>query len=123
MKRTRCKLKKALYGLKQSPRAWFRRFAQVMVSLGYKQSRSNRSPKPSQSRPRPSPPNHHSRDQMRLGQLKASQPTEFRVSTPSPMADSNFTWLTPHGGFAYRLQPTDFRDQVIPIETGSITTR
>ena len=29
-------LKKALYGLKQSPRAWFSRFTQAMVSLGYK---------------------------------------------------------------------------------------
>ncbi|RDX72763.1 hypothetical protein CR513_47709, partial [Mucuna pruriens] len=27
------RLKKALYGLKQSPRAWFGRFAQVMISL------------------------------------------------------------------------------------------
>jgi len=33
-----CRLKKALYGLKQSPRAWFGRFTQAMVSLGYKQS-------------------------------------------------------------------------------------
>ncbi|RDY11816.1 hypothetical protein CR513_03467, partial [Mucuna pruriens] len=32
-----CRLKKALYELKQSPRAWFRRFSQVMISLGYKQ--------------------------------------------------------------------------------------
>ncbi|RDY01552.1 Copia protein, partial [Mucuna pruriens] len=27
-----CRLKKALYGLKQSPRAWFGRFSQVMIS-------------------------------------------------------------------------------------------
>ena len=33
-----CRLKKALYGLKQSPRAWFGRFTQAMVSLGYRQS-------------------------------------------------------------------------------------
>ena len=32
------KAKKALYGLKQSPRAWFGRFTQAMVSLGYRQS-------------------------------------------------------------------------------------
>ncbi|RDX98644.1 hypothetical protein CR513_18402, partial [Mucuna pruriens] len=36
-----CKLKKALYGLKQSSRAWFERFAQVMISLGYRQSQSD----------------------------------------------------------------------------------
>ena len=36
-----CKLKKALYGLKQSPRAWFERFAKVMILMKesrYKQS-------------------------------------------------------------------------------------
>jgi len=32
------KLKKALYGLKQSPRAWFGRFAKVMIVVCYKQS-------------------------------------------------------------------------------------
>ena len=35
------KLKKALYGLKQSPRAWFERFAKVMILMKesrYKQS-------------------------------------------------------------------------------------
>ena len=31
-----CKLKKALYGLKQSPRAWFGRFARVMITMGYR---------------------------------------------------------------------------------------
>ncbi|RDX62727.1 Copia protein, partial [Mucuna pruriens] len=36
-----CRLKKALYGLKQSPRAWFGRFAQVMISLGYMQSQGD----------------------------------------------------------------------------------
>ncbi|RDY07904.1 hypothetical protein CR513_07929, partial [Mucuna pruriens] len=36
------RLKKALYGLKQSPRAWFGRFAQVMISLGYRQSQGDR---------------------------------------------------------------------------------
>jgi hypothetical protein len=38
---TVCRLKKALYGLKQSPRAWFGRFAKVMVKLGYKQSQGD----------------------------------------------------------------------------------
>jgi len=36
-----CRLKKALYGLKQSPRAWFGRFTQVMVSVGYRQSQGD----------------------------------------------------------------------------------
>jgi len=36
-----CKLKKALYALKQSPRAWFERFTQAMVSLGYRQSQGD----------------------------------------------------------------------------------
>lgn len=36
-----CRLKKALYGLKQSPRAWFGRFAKVMLNLGYKQSQGD----------------------------------------------------------------------------------
>ncbi|RDX71655.1 hypothetical protein CR513_48958, partial [Mucuna pruriens] len=36
-----CRLKKALYGLKQSPRAWFGRFAQVMITLGYRQSQGD----------------------------------------------------------------------------------
>ena len=31
-----CKLKKALYGLKQSPRAWFGRFTQAMVSESFR---------------------------------------------------------------------------------------
>ena len=31
-------MKKALYGLKQSPRAWFGRFAKVMIIVGYKQN-------------------------------------------------------------------------------------
>ena len=35
------KLKKALYGLKQSPQAWFRRFAKVMITVGYKQRHSD----------------------------------------------------------------------------------
>ncbi|RDY02259.1 putative mitochondrial protein, partial [Mucuna pruriens] len=30
-----------MYGLKHSPRAWFGRFAQVMISLGYKQSQGD----------------------------------------------------------------------------------
>ncbi|RDY05579.1 hypothetical protein CR513_10567, partial [Mucuna pruriens] len=33
-----CKLRKAFYDFKQSPQAWFGRFTQVMISLGYKQS-------------------------------------------------------------------------------------
>ena len=33
-----CRLKKTLYGLKQSPRAWFGRFAKVVITNGYKQS-------------------------------------------------------------------------------------
>ncbi|GMI89878.1 hypothetical protein HRI_002657100 [Hibiscus trionum] len=36
-----CKLKKALYGLKQSPRAWFGRFAKVMLGQGFKQSQGD----------------------------------------------------------------------------------
>ena len=36
-----CKLKKALYELKQSPRAWFGRFAKVMIAMGYKQSQED----------------------------------------------------------------------------------
>ncbi|RDX66424.1 Copia protein, partial [Mucuna pruriens] len=35
------KMNTALYGLKQSPRAWFGRFAQVMISLGYRQSQGD----------------------------------------------------------------------------------
>ena len=38
---TMCKLKKELYGLKRSPRAWFGRFTQAMISKGYKQSHAN----------------------------------------------------------------------------------
>ena len=36
-----CKLKKALYGLKQSPRAWFGRFARVMITMEYRQSQGD----------------------------------------------------------------------------------
>ncbi|RVW76008.1 Retrovirus-related Pol polyprotein from transposon RE1 [Vitis vinifera] len=36
-----CKLKKALYGLKQSPRAWFGRFARVIITMGYRQSQGD----------------------------------------------------------------------------------
>ena len=35
------KLKKTLYELKQYPRAWFGRFTNVMLSLGFKQSQGN----------------------------------------------------------------------------------
>ena len=38
---TVCKLKNALYGLKQSPRAWFGRFARVMIAMGYRQSQGD----------------------------------------------------------------------------------
>ncbi|RDX60912.1 hypothetical protein CR513_60909, partial [Mucuna pruriens] len=37
-----CTLIKTLYRLKQSPRAWFGRFAQVMISLEYRQSQETR---------------------------------------------------------------------------------
>ena len=36
-----CKLKKALYRLKQSPRAWFGRFARVMITMEYRQSQGD----------------------------------------------------------------------------------
>ncbi|KAL5577658.1 hypothetical protein UlMin_019357 [Ulmus minor] len=36
-----CRLRKALYGLKQSPRAWYGRFAKVMLKSGYKQSQGD----------------------------------------------------------------------------------
>lgn len=36
-----CKLKKALYKLKQSPRVWFGRFAKVMISMEYRQSKGD----------------------------------------------------------------------------------
>jgi len=35
------KLKKILYGLKQSPKAWFERFTQAMISMGYQQSQED----------------------------------------------------------------------------------
>jgi hypothetical protein len=36
-----CILEKTLYGLKQSPRAWFEKFTQAMVSMGYRQSQGD----------------------------------------------------------------------------------
>lgn len=36
-----CKLKRAIYGLKQSPRAWFSKFAQVLLQFGFKQAQSD----------------------------------------------------------------------------------
>ena len=36
-----CRLKKAIYDLKQSPRAWFGRFTQTMVFVGYRQSQGD----------------------------------------------------------------------------------
>lgn len=38
---TMCKLKKSLYRLKQLPRAWFGRFARVMIAMGYRQSQGD----------------------------------------------------------------------------------
>ena len=38
-----CKLKKALYGLKQAPRAWFDRFSDYLLSLGFICSTANSS--------------------------------------------------------------------------------
>lgn len=40
-KHTMCKLRKVLYGLKQLLRAWFGRFARVMITIGYKQSQGD----------------------------------------------------------------------------------
>nr|GEX90347.1 retrovirus-related Pol polyprotein from transposon TNT 1-94 [Tanacetum cinerariifolium] len=37
-----CSLKKSLYGLKQSPRQWYRRFDEYMLSNGFKRSSFNR---------------------------------------------------------------------------------
>ena len=34
-----CRLKKSLYGLKQSPRAWFKKFIQLVKSVGYTRGR------------------------------------------------------------------------------------
>ena len=33
-----CRLRGALYGLKEAPRAWFERFRQSLLSVGYTQS-------------------------------------------------------------------------------------
>src|SRR4051812_2062224 len=33
-----CRLRRALYGLKQAPRAWFERFRQSLLFIGYTQS-------------------------------------------------------------------------------------
>ena len=30
-----CRLKKALYGMKQAPRAWYQRFANFLIKLGF----------------------------------------------------------------------------------------
>lgn len=38
-----CRLKKALYGLRQAPRAWFVRFSDFLLSLGFHCSRSDTS--------------------------------------------------------------------------------
>lgn len=37
-----CRLKKSLYGLKQSPRAWFKRFTNVVLHLGFKKTHCDR---------------------------------------------------------------------------------
>ncbi|XP_073103833.1 uncharacterized protein [Elaeis guineensis] len=36
-----CQLRRSLYGLKQSPRAWFDRFRQAIILMGYKQSNAD----------------------------------------------------------------------------------
>ncbi|XP_073116145.1 uncharacterized protein [Elaeis guineensis] len=36
-----CQLRRSLYGLKQSPRAWFDRFRQAIIQMGYKQSNAD----------------------------------------------------------------------------------
>lgn len=36
-----CKQKKALYGCKQFPKAWFERFAKVMLVMGYRQNQED----------------------------------------------------------------------------------
>ncbi|PSS33155.1 Endonuclease, partial [Actinidia chinensis var. chinensis] len=36
-----CRLRKSIYGLKQSPRAWFHRFSEVVLSMGFKQCHSD----------------------------------------------------------------------------------
>lgn len=36
-----CRLKKSIYGLKQSPRAWFSRFAHVLLQYGFTQAHSD----------------------------------------------------------------------------------
>lgn len=36
-----CRLKRSIYGLKQSPRAWFSKFTEVLLSYGFKQAQSD----------------------------------------------------------------------------------
>ena len=36
-----CRLQKSIYGLKQSPRAWFHRFSEVVLSMGFAQCHSD----------------------------------------------------------------------------------
>ena len=36
-----CHLQRSLYGLKQAPRAWYQRFAQYVIRLGFQQSRTD----------------------------------------------------------------------------------
>ncbi|XP_021991474.1 uncharacterized mitochondrial protein AtMg00810-like [Helianthus annuus] len=38
-----CRLKKSLYGLKQAPRAWYQRFTDYVLTLGFKHSRCDAS--------------------------------------------------------------------------------
>ena len=38
-----CRLKKALYGLKQSPKVWFSKFSEVVLSFGMSRCRVNHS--------------------------------------------------------------------------------
>ncbi|XP_022041503.1 uncharacterized mitochondrial protein AtMg00810-like [Helianthus annuus] len=38
-----CRLNKSLYGLKQAPRAWYQRFTDFVLSIGFRQTRSDHS--------------------------------------------------------------------------------